>query len=69
MAKYNLTEKKEKEAAYRNLVSPKLMDEYKEKILEIILIQKKYKDQLYSKIKDSYLEVLGDTTNLVIREV
>jgi len=27
MAKYNLTEKKEKEAAYRSLVSPKLMDE------------------------------------------
>lgn len=33
------------------------------------VIPKKYKDQLYSKIEDSYLEVLGDTTNLVIREV
>lgn len=33
------------------------------------VIQKKYKDQLYSKIEDSYLEVLGDTTNLTIREV
>ena len=30
MAKYNITEKKEKEAAYRSLVSPKLMDEMKE---------------------------------------
>lgn len=48
MAKYNLTERKEKEAAYRTLVSPKLMDELKEKILEIILIQKKYKDKDYS---------------------
>ena len=45
MAKYNLTEKKEKEAAYRTLVSPKLMDELKEKILDIILIQKKFKDK------------------------
>ena len=40
MAKYNITEKKEKEAAYRSLVSPRLMDELKEKILDIILIQK-----------------------------
>ena len=48
MAKYNITEKREKEAAYRTLVSPKLMDELKEKILDIILIQKKYKDRAYS---------------------
>lgn len=48
MAKYNITEVKEKEATYRTLVSPKLMDELKEKILEIILIQKKYKDKDYS---------------------
>ena len=40
MAKYNITEKKEKEAAYRSLVSPRLMDELKEKILDIILIKK-----------------------------
>ena len=32
MAKYNITEKKEKEAAYRSLVSPKLMDEMKEQV-------------------------------------
>ena len=48
MAKYNIVEKKEKEAAYRSLVSPHLMDELKEKILDIILIQKKYKDKNYS---------------------
>ena len=48
MTKYNITEKKEKEAAYRSLVSPKLMDELKEKILDVILIQKKYKDKNYS---------------------
>lgn len=48
MAKYNLTEKKEKDAVYRTLVSPQLMDELKGKILDIILIQKKYKDKNYS---------------------
>ena len=48
MAKYNITEKKEKEAAYRSLVNPRLMDEMKEKILDIIVMQKKYKDKDYS---------------------
>lgn len=48
MTKYNITELKEKEATYRTLVSPRLMDELKEKILEVILIQKKYKDKSYS---------------------
>ena len=48
MAKYNITEKKEKETVYRTLVSPKLMDEMKEKILNIIVMQKKYKDKNYS---------------------
>jgi hypothetical protein len=48
MAKYNIVKKKEKDAAYRSLVSPELMDELKEKILDVILIQKKYKDKNYS---------------------
>ncbi len=48
MAKYNITEKKEKEAAYRTLVNPKLMDELKEKILDAVIIQKKYKIKDYS---------------------
>lgn len=48
MTKYNITEKKEKEATYRNLVSPMLMDELKEKILNVIVMQKKYKDKNYS---------------------
>ena len=30
------------------MISPKLMDDLKEKILEVILIQKKYKDKNYS---------------------
>ena len=63
MAKYNITEKKEKEAAYRSLVSPKLMDELKERILEIILIQKKYKDKTYSAKK--LAEELGTNTRYI----
>lgn len=48
MAKYNITTKKEKEAAYRTLVSPKLMDELEQKINDIIIVQKKYKEKTYS---------------------
>ena len=48
MAKYNITLNKEKEAVYRTMVSPDLMDELKEKILNIIVMQKKYKDKNYS---------------------
>ena len=48
MPKYNIIEKKDKAAVYRALVSPKLMDNLKEQILEIVLIQKKYKDKDYS---------------------
>lgn len=48
MPKYNIIEKKDKAAVYRALVSPKLMYNLKEQILEIVLIQKKYKDKDYS---------------------
>jgi len=48
MTKYNITEKKEKDAAYRTLVNPKLMDEMQDRILNIILIRKKYKEKGYS---------------------
>lgn len=48
MAKYNITERKEKEAIYRSMISPQLMDEMKEKILNIIVMQKRYKDKNYS---------------------
>ena len=63
MAKYNITEKKEKEAHYRSMVSPKLMDEMKEKILNIIVMQKKYKDKDYSAKK--LAEDLGTNTRYV----
>ena len=48
MAKYNITEKKEKAAAYRSLVSPRMMDEMQEQIMNIIVMQKKYRDKDYS---------------------
>ena len=63
MTKYNITEKKEKEAAYRSLVSPMLMDELKEKILDVILIQKKYKDKNYS--AKCLAEDLGTNTRYI----
>ncbi len=48
MAKYNITEIKPKAALYRSLVSPDLMDQLKDQILEKILIEKKYKEKDYS---------------------
>lgn len=48
MTKYNITEKKEKEATYRMLVSPALMDQLKDRILEMVVIKKKYLDKDYS---------------------
>ena len=63
MAKYNITEKREKEAAYRMLVNPKLMDELKEKILDVVLIQKRYKDKNYSAKK--LAEDLGTNTRYI----
>ena len=63
MTKYNITEKKEKEAAYRSLVNPKLMDEMKDRILDIIVMQKKYKDKDYSAKK--LAEDLGTNTRYI----
>lgn len=47
-APYNLREKKEKNAAYRSLIRPALADELYDKVLNIIVAQKKYKDPDYS---------------------
>ena len=63
MTKYNITEKKAKEAVYRTLISPKLMDEMKDKILDLIVMQKKYKDKDYSAKK--LAEDLGTNTRYV----
>ena len=63
MTKYNITEKKVKEATYRTLVNPALMDELKSKILDIIVMQKKYKDKDYSAKK--LAEDLGTNTRYI----
>ena len=63
MGKYNISEKKEKEAAYRSLVSPRMMDEMQEKILNIIVMQKKYRDKDYSAKK--LAEDLGTNTRYI----
>ncbi len=63
MAKYNITEKRERDAHYRTLVSPKLMDEMKDRILNIIVMQKKYKDKDYSAKK--LAEDLGTNTRYI----
>lgn len=63
MAKYNLTEKKERDAVYRSLVNPLLMDELKERILEVVLIQKKYRDKDYSAKR--LAEDLGTNTRYI----
>ena len=63
MAKYNINEKKEKVAAYRSLVSPKMMDEMQEKIMNIIVMQKKYRDKDYSAKK--LAEELGTNTRYI----
>ena len=63
MAKYNITVRKNREAAYRTLVSPKIMDDIKEQILDVILIQKKYKDKTYSAKR--LTEDLGTNTRYI----
>ena len=46
--RYNLRAKKDKNAAYRTLIRAELADELYDKILNIIVAQKKYKDPNYS---------------------
>jgi YesN/AraC family two-component response regulator len=45
---YNIREKENKNAAYRSLIRAELADELYEKILNIIVIEKKYRDKDFS---------------------
>ena len=45
---YNLREKKDKQAAYRTLIRAELADELYDKILNIVVVQKMYRDPNYS---------------------
>ena len=60
---YNLREKKEKKAAYRSLIRPELADELYDKILNIVVVQKKYRDPDYS-AKDLAKELKTNTRYL-----
>lgn len=61
--RYNLREKKEKKAAYRDMTRAELADELYDKILNLIVIQKKYKDPNYS-AKDLAKELRTNTRYL-----
>ena len=60
---YNLREKKTKDAAYRSLIRPELADELYDKILNIIVVQKKYRDSDFS-AKDLAKELQTNTRYL-----
>lgn len=60
---YNLREKKDKKAAYRSLIRAELADELYDKILNIIVVQKKYRDPEYS-AKDLAKELKTNTRYL-----
>lgn len=60
---YNIQERKQKDAAYRNLIRAELADELYDKILNIIVVQKKYKDPDYS-AKDLAKELNTNTRYL-----
>ena len=45
---YNIREKKEKNAAYRSLIRAELADELYDKILNIVVIEKRYRDKEFS---------------------
>ena len=63
LLRINLREKKEKKAAYRSLIRPELADELYDKILNIVVVQKKYKDPDYS-AKDLAKELKTNTRYL-----
>lgn len=48
MAKYNITEKKDNPAGIKVIASPGVMNELKRRILDVVVVKKKYKDKDYS---------------------
>ena len=60
---YNLKERKIKNAAYRDMIRAELSDELYDKIMNIIVLQKKYKDPNYS-AKDLAKELKTNTRYL-----
>lgn len=60
---YNLRERKIKDAPYRNMIRAELADELYDRIMNIIVLQKKYKDPNYS-AKDLAKELKTNTRYL-----
>lgn len=48
MAKYNITEYKESTSTYQDFISPAVLDIMQTKVLEVLLIQKKYRLKGYT---------------------
>ncbi len=63
MAKYNITEKKEKDASYRSLVRVEMVDQLYEKIIQKLIVEKKYRDPEYSAKK--LADDLGTNTRYI----
>ena len=57
---YNIKEKKDKQAAYRTLIRAELADELFDKILNIIVVEKRYREQTFS-AKDLATELQTNT--------
>ena len=62
---YNIREKQEKNAAYRSLIRAELADELYEKILNIIIIGKRYRDKRFS---DMTIEEIGTMVGFANRQ-
>lgn len=60
---YNIREKKEKNAAYRSLIRAELADELYDKILNIVVVEKRYRDKDFS-AKELAME-LGTNTRYI----
>ena len=60
---YNIKEKQDKNAAYRSLIRAELADELYEKILNIVVIQKRYRDKDFSAKK--LAQELGTNTRYI----
>ena len=60
---YNIKEKTEKNAAYRSLIRAELADELFDKILNIIIIEKRYRDKDFS--AKELAKMLGTNTRYI----
>lgn len=62
-APYNIREKQEKNAAYRSLIRAELADELYDRILNIIIIEKRYRDKDFS--AKELATILGTNTRYI----